>query len=267
MLKLRILTAIILIPLVLWGIFALQQPAFVMVSGFVIILAAWEWAALLNWTNIFLRLLYVIIIILGMIGSLLLPPWVSFAVAAIWWFLAACWVIIAEMRGRIPKIPKTLIALIGLVVLVPCWQALIVLHLHIKWLLMLLIIVWLADTSAYFGGRWLGRTKLAPIISPKKTLEGAYIALVLSAIIVVGGQAFLLHGMKAEQATGWLGLVLVTTIASIIGDLFESMLKRQQGLKDSGRLLPGHGGVLDRIDSLTAAAPVFACTAILYRLV
>lgn len=267
MLKLRILTAIILIPLVLWGIFALQQPAFVLVSGFVILLGAWEWAGLLNWTNIFLRILYVLIIMLGMIVSLFFPPWVTFALAAIWWFFAACLLIVTEMRARIPNIPKTLIGLMGIIVLVPCWQALIVLHLHVKWLLLLLIIVWLADTSAYFGGRWLGRTKLAPIISPKKTLEGAYVALFLSALIVVGGQALILHGMKAEQVTGWLALVLVTIIASIVGDLFESLLKRQQGLKDSGSLLPGHGGVLDRIDSLCAAAPVFACSAIIFRLV
>src|SRR5262249_18790827 len=163
MLKLRILTAIILIPLVLWGIFALQQPAFVMVSGFVILLGAWEWAGLLNWTNIFLRILYLLIIILGMIVSLFFPPCISFALAAIWWFIAACLLIVTEMRERIPHISKTLIGLMGIVVLVPCWQALIVLHLRVKWLLLLLIIVWLADTCAYFGGRWLGRTKLAPI--------------------------------------------------------------------------------------------------------
>lgn len=267
MLRLRVLTSIILIPFVIWAIFALSQPAFTVVTGFIILLAAWEWAALFGWTKIYLRLIYVTTILLALIASLLLPPWVSVAIAVIWWFIAIIWMVYVERTAKIPVIPKFIVALAGFFVLVPCWQALVVLHLNMKWLLTLLIIVWIADTSAYFGGRWLGHHKLAPTISPKKTLEGVYTALIVGAIVILGGQWLLFNSILPTQITSWLGLVLLTTIASVIGDLFESLLKRQQGLKDSGRLLPGHGGILDRIDSLTAAAPIFICSAIFFRLI
>lgn len=266
MLRLRFLTAIILIPFVIWGIFILSQPAFILVAAFVILLGAWEWATLFGWVKPLWRLLYCSIIFLSMILSLLSPPWITIAIASIWWTIAAIWIIVVERQKKITPVSKYLVAITGILVLVPCWQALIVLHLNPKWLLMLLIIVWVADTSAYFGGRWLGHHKLAPTISPNKTLEGVYTALIVGAIIIIGGQWLIFHSVEPTQITSYLGLVLSTTIAAVIGDLFESFLKRQQGLKDSGRLLPGHGGVLDRIDSLTAAAPIFICSALFFRL-
>lgn len=147
----------------------------------------------------------------------------------------------------------------GLLVLIPAWTGLVWIHQLDRGpylVLSLLILIWIADSSAYFAGRRWGRHKLAPAVSPGKTREGAYGAL-------AGGLCWGVTLAFWYAPTGGLGiglvlLCLVTVLASIIGDLYESLIKRERGLKDSGALLPGHGGILDRIDSLTAAAPVFA---------
>jgi phosphatidate cytidylyltransferase len=122
--------------------------------------------------------------------------------------------------------------------------------------LTLLVLIWIADSGAYFAGRRWGRRKLAPVVSPGKTREGVYGA--LAGGLAWGGLAGWWLGLSAGRAAGLVALCLATVLASVVGDLQESLLKRRRGLKDSGRLLPGHGGVLDRIDSLTAGAPVFA---------
>src|SRR5207302_1283767 len=120
----------------------------------------------------------------------------------------------------------------------------------------LLILIWAADTGAYFAGRAFGKHKLLPNVSPGKTWEGFFGAMLMT-VIVMGFVVYFLN----IPPNNWVPLFLlgfVTVIFSILGDLFESMLKRQAGIKDSGKILPGHGGILDRIDSLTSAAPIFA---------
>ncbi|MCB1760121.1 MAG: phosphatidate cytidylyltransferase, partial [Gammaproteobacteria bacterium] len=140
----------------------------------------------------------------------------------------------------------------------PAWISLLILHARYQdgpyLLLFLMILIWVADSCAYFAGRRWGRVKLAPLISPGKTREGVYGAMVGAAICGV-----LLHQLRPQTGPLYLLVVLSVLVAliSVIGDLFESVMKRQAGLKDSGALLPGHGGMLDRIDSLTAAAPLF----------
>ena len=119
----------------------------------------------------------------------------------------------------------------------------------------LFMLVWIADSGAYFAGRRWGRTKLASHVSPGKTREGVYGALTAALGFAVIGALVL--GLGVTQWPLFILICMVTVIFSIIGDLFESMLKRQRGIKDSGSLLPGHGGILDRVDSMTAAAPVF----------
>jgi phosphatidate cytidylyltransferase len=175
-------------------------------------------------------------------------------VAMAWWFVAFLWLCLAPARVN----PLTA-TLAGLLSLVPCWLALVYVTVTTqgtRWALFTLALVWAADTGAFFAGRWLGRVPLAPRVSPKKTWEG-----------VLGG--VFAGGVVAWVAATWLFAVdvwpfVMTCVAvaalSIVGDLTESMLKRAAGLKDSGSLFPGHGGVLDRIDSVTAAAPalVFA---------
>jgi phosphatidate cytidylyltransferase len=167
-------------------------------------------------------------------------------------------------RSRLPR-ARWLAALTGLVVLVPTWQALVELRKIGPLLLLLLMsVVWISDSAAYFAGRRFGRHKLAPSISPGKTWEG-----VLGAVLAVSlyaalwgsaWQAQFPHALRSMRF-GTFGMVLflwLLTAIGIYGDLFESALKRQAGVKDSGALLPGHGGVLDRIDALTAVLPVAA---------
>jgi len=142
-------------------------------------------------------------------------------------------------------------------VLVPAWASLVVIHgvdpQGPRLLLFLMVLIWVADSFAYFAGRRWGRTKLAPVISPGKTREGVYGALA-GAVLCGGGLVWL---MPQGNPLLLILFCLLIVLVSVVGDLFESLMKRQAGVKDSGSLLPGHGGMLDRIDSLTAAAPLF----------
>jgi len=160
---------------------------------------------------------------------------------------------VAPSQGASPAV-----LLAGPFLLTAAWVSLVALH-RIEDLgpvltLVLLALIWVADSAAYFSGRAFGRHKLAPAISPGKTVEGVAGALAAVALVAVAVQLLLMPGISLA---GWVVLALVVTLVSVTGDLFESFIKRRRGLKDSGRLLPGHGGVLDRIDSLIAAAPVF----------
>jgi phosphatidate cytidylyltransferase len=149
--------------------------------------------------------------------------------------------------------------LAGVLVIVPAWAALAELHAlgtnGPKLVLMLLVMVWLADSGAYFAGRQWGRTKLAPVISPGKTWEGVYGGLLASLLFaaIAGG----LYSQSIKWTLTFMAVSLVTVLFSVAGDLLESLMKRQSGIKDSGSIIPGHGGIFDRIDSLVAAAPVF----------
>jgi phosphatidate cytidylyltransferase len=143
---------------------------------------------------------------------------------------------------------------VGFVTLVPAWVAIVRMRLDWehgeRWVLFLLLLVWAADIGAFFAGRSLGRHKLAPAVSPGKTWEGVAGGLAASAAVAVAGAGWLV-----QPALSFVAVALGVAVASIVGDLTESMLKRFSGLKDSGHLIPGHGGIMDRMDSITAAAP------------
>ncbi|MNH04774.1 Phosphatidate cytidylyltransferase [compost metagenome] len=149
--------------------------------------------------------------------------------------------------------------LIGLLVLLPAWQGLVLLkHWPLgNWLILsVMVLVWAADIGAYFSGRAFGKRKLAPQVSPGKSWEGVYGGLAVSLLITLGVGISRDWGF-GQILLGLLGAALLV-MSSVVGDLTESMFKRRSGIKDSSNLLPGHGGVLDRIDSLTAAIPIFA---------
>ena len=172
-----------------------------------------------------------------------------------WWFVAFLWLCLAPARVN----PVTA-ALAGLLSLVPCWLALVYVTFTTQsthWVLFTLALVWAADTGAFFAGRWLGRVPLAPRVSPKKTWEGVLGGVLDERPRRLGGRDVVVPASTCGRSS--LTCIAVAAL-SIVGDLTESMLKRAAGLKDSGSLFPGHGGMLDRIDSVTAAAPalVFA---------
>jgi phosphatidate cytidylyltransferase len=168
---------------------------------------------------------------------------------------------------RAPTAIARWMAPIGWIVLVGFWVALVQLHARSPWLLLAaMAVVWIADTAAYFAGRAFGRHRLAPAVSPGKTWEGVAGAVVAVALYALACAYFLPHfGLAPEPhpatLVAWLVLGMVLTAVSVIGDLYESWLKRAAGVKDSGRLLPGHGGILDRIDALLAALPLAALAA------
>ncbi|HNH25091.1 MAG TPA: phosphatidate cytidylyltransferase, partial [Accumulibacter sp.] len=183
----------------------------------------------------------------------LLGRWFYWPAALFWGLCVPLWL---WRRWRLPG--RLAGVLIGLMLLLPAWLALIQLRQAGPYaLLAIMMIVWLADTGAYFAGRRWGRHKLAPNISPGKTWEGAIGGAV--AVIVYGFGLSLLYPEMLGMSSWRLLLVLVViTVVSVMGDLLESLLKRQAGLKDSSNILPGHGGVLDRIDSLTSTLPIVA---------
>ncbi len=263
MLRQRLLTAAILVPLFLGGVVWLPTAQLSLLLAVLVVLAAWEWTGLMGLDSMSTRLAYVLVVAVLMPPSahlFALAPQFVLGFVLIAWLLALGW--IARFDGRRSLLSKGavgLLGIVGLIVLVPTWLSLIELHgqgpFGRELLIYLMLLVWGADSGAYFAGRRWGRRKLAPLVSPGKSWEGAYGALIAAVFLAL--LAGLYFGLEAQRIAIFVVLSIVTVLFSIVGDLFESTIKRLRGVKDSGRLLPGHGGILDRIDSLTAAAPVF----------
>ena len=264
MLKQRIITALLLAPLVIWGIFALSEPTFNLALGVVMGLAAWEWAQLAGWRQPLYRVGYTLfIVILGYGISLgtqqqpLMP--VLFAIVLLWWLIKLIHLFSYRHRTLATEVHTLTALLSGLPVLLGTYFAVALLRNTPEYgpahIMMLMLLVWGADTAAYFVGRRFGKNKLLVSVSPGKSWEGVWGALVASVVLsLLGGVYF---NMAHSQLLLFLLVGLLTVVFSIVGDLNESYYKRRVGLKDSGNILPGHGGILDRIDSLTAAAPVY----------
>lgn len=262
-LRSRTITALALVPLVIAAVLGLPTPAFALVFAGVLMLAAVEWCTLAGLTRPIARALYPIAILSAMAILWIWPrgqPW-FFGLSALWWVLQASSLLRVREIPRIEGVQWSLLA-VGFLVLVGPWAALIHLHRLTETgpalVLFLLFLMWTADSMAYFVGRaWGGgRAKLAPVLSPGKTRVGVYGAMAGAAVC-----GLIFAWIRSEGLTATLLILLVcgvSVVISIVGDLYESLLKRRRGLKDSSHLLPGHGGMLDRIDSLTAAAPVFA---------
>jgi len=265
LLKQRVQTAIVLVPLLLAGLFLLPGEGWQLLTCLPIAIAAGEWARLCGFRSRH-RIAYIGILVascLGFVAVFSSARYASlvaglssllFVVALMFWAIAApFWL----HRGWHLRQPLAL-GVVGWIVLVPMWLAAACLQRYPWLLLAVLMVVWIADTAAYFSGRRFGRRKLAPQISPGKTWEGVIGA--LAAVLIYGLVAsyVMQPGAMTYDRLAALIFVAVLTILSIVGDLFESWIKREAGAKDSGSLLPGHGGVLDRIDSLTAALPFAA---------
>lgn len=257
MLRARLLTAAVLAPLAVAAVLLLPAPAFALLMWLIVLLAAWEWAALAGIESAAGRAAYA-----GLLSLVLAALWFghawrgpALATAAATWAAAA--VAVATWPRAMPALRSMPIAAaLGVPVLGGAWLALVALSetaLGGRVIVWTLVLVWLADSAAYFSGRRFGRRKLAPAVSPGKTWEG--LAGGAAAALAWGlGSAFWLPG----QPLDWLIPCLAAFVAAVFGDLFESALKRARDVKDSGTLLPGHGGVLDRLDASLAALPVVA---------
>jgi phosphatidate cytidylyltransferase len=267
MLRTRVITAIVLLAVFLPVTLFAPIGAFGALIAFVLVFAAWEWARLLKLGNAG-PVIYAMVAAVALVASTFLgtehkPPQSMFEAAAIFWVLAGPFVLL-----RKPTLAKgawrAFLLLAGIVVFAACWHALVAARaIGVPFVLSLMLVVWLADIGAYFAGKAFGRHKLAPAISPGKTWEGAVGGWL--AVLIVAAVAFALHAFEPTLYSALLErlgavrtLITLTVLVafSVVGDLFESMLKRQAGVKDSSGLLPGHGGVLDRIDALLPVLPL-----------
>ena len=258
MIKQRVATAAVLGLLLLGSIFYLPAHIVVYLLGGLFLGGFWEWAGFVGHPFGLRRLPYVAAGALAIVvtyfyifraqGSAL----VILVPAAVWWVIALAWII------RYPTpVPRGVVRAAGFVVLVPAWFGLSFLLTYDKagplWMLAAFVLVFAADTGAYFSGRAFGKHKLAPAVSPGKTLEGVVGGALMACLVAFFFAPYLNVGRGLLAA-----VTLPIALASVVGDLIVSLFKRNAGLKDSGRLFPGHGGILDRIDSVCAAAPLLA---------
>lgn len=267
MTRTRVLAASIMAPIVIGAVLLLSTPWVVALAAALFLAGLWEWFRLAEVDDTLARTMLLLANLLLMVamvwasptdvgGSLVLFK-VAVVVGVIWWLLAMVWLLHYDFasdhdtHARVFKLGAATLSV------VPAWCALSLIH-HdgAGWLLVALATVWAADTGAYFAGRAFGRRKLSPRISPNKTVEGLLGGLVAAVLVAVAGAAIMGAGPAVLPLVALVAVPMV--LFSVAGDLFESLLKRHVGAKDSGDLIPGHGGLLDRLDSILAALPVFA---------
>jgi phosphatidate cytidylyltransferase len=269
MLKQRVYTAIVLVLIFLTALFGLPAGYFSFFIGLVVLIGAWEWANLSGYSALWQRLAYSLFMLLLLFAA---AAYLGFkgeaspnlrqqsiqdllVAGCIWWALGLL-LVQGYPSSAILWGHKFLRLVMGLAVLVPTWIALVYVRLQPNGaylVLLLMLVVALADSGGYFAGRRFGKHKLAPAVSPGKTWEG-FAGGLLANLVLAAGLAMALN-------LNWLLVICVivpTSLISVLGDLLESMVKRHAGVKDSGTILPGHGGILDRVDGITAGAPVFA---------
>jgi phosphatidate cytidylyltransferase len=289
MLLKRIITASVLATLIALAVFKLPMEYFSLLIGLVTLLAAWEWCNLADVTSLVKRVLFLLVLILPMLGIQFWTQILELIAQTVDWpdvrdysgileWLVIppvlFWILVMILIRNTPtgvlnlQLKTRYKAFIGWFILLSAWMFLSRLRAFYgtEMTMYFLILIWAADISAYFAGKKWGTTKLAPEISPGKTVAGMYGALISGLVCAV--VLSLIYGFNLMIASDFVLLSVLTVLISIYGDLFVSVVKRQRGVKDSGSLLPGHGGVLDRIDSLIAAIPFFyGCIYFVYRLV
>ncbi len=257
MLGQRIITAVGLVVVLALVLLVLPRPFALAALGLLILAGAWEWARFAGLDNPLARAGYLLACILAMAGLWRLTVAaadfeLAMIVTMIGWVPLFGWIVLAPARGT-----SLLAGVAGIWALAPTWVALSRLYLQAGYghelVVFVLLLAWAADIGAFFAGRQFGRLRLAPVVSPNKTWEGVIGGLAAGLLVALAGRAWF-----ELPAIAFLSLCVAAVLVSIVGDLLESMFKRQRGLKDSGSLLPGHGGVLDRIDSLTSSVPLLA---------
>lgn len=284
MTRTRLLAALVMAPVAIAAVLLLPTPWMAVVSAAMFLIGLWEWLKLAEIDDPIARSVLLVVNLLLMValvwasrsatgGSLILFKLMTM-LGVIWWLLAVIWLrhySFASDHDTHARMFKLAAATLSVV---PAWCALVYIHSGgetadanaaiqgPRWLLLALAIVWAADSGAYFAGRKFGRTKLSPRISPNKTVEGLIGGVVAGMVLALAAAPF--AGASVKQLPAVTIVAIWTILFSVVGDLYESLLKRHVGAKDSGSLIPGHGGVLDRIDSVLAALPVFALGKLLF---
>jgi phosphatidate cytidylyltransferase len=262
MMTTRIITAAALVALVVAALFFLPRTGWLVLAAILLAQGAWEWGGLSRLAPV-PRAVYTMCLVVALLALEYDPvpayERCAYGAAAVFWIVLAPLWLWRRPAYRSPALPLAA----GAVVLVPAFMALVSLRDVVGAVLLLVIMIssWISDTAALFTGRRFGRRKLAPAISPGKTWEGVYGA--LAAVALYGLATAPLR--RGASVAAWVALLLVLAVAGVIGDLFESQMKRAAGVKDSGSLLPGHGGWLDRIDAQTAVLPLAALVLALPR--
>ncbi|NCF81680.1 MAG: phosphatidate cytidylyltransferase [Proteobacteria bacterium] len=259
----RVLTGVILAAVVATATLILPSLWFALLIAAFSLVGAWEWAGLAGWPSTGQRLAYGGASVLVLLATAWLVAseagvWAVLLAGLVWWLVALAWVVRFQQGLPVDALNHPLVRLLaGWLVLAPAWGAVVYLHGVAEsgpWLVLYLVFMnSTADSAAYFVGKRFGSRQLASNVSPGKSLEGlagGLLAVASLAIVVALVADFV-------RPLGFVVLSLITALVSILGDLTESVVKRRAGLKDSGSIVPGHGGILDRIDSITAAAPIF----------
>lgn len=258
----RVVTATILLMAVLTAIFYLPPIGFALFVAAVMLLAAWEWVYLSGYRSIGARCLYTSFLVVCLWGIRYVPAIWVFYLSSLMGGTLVIYMACLVTRSTLPQGMRLITSGLGCVSLSLCWQSLCILSVVPAYLGLGLLVIWLTDTLAYFVGRAWGKHPLASLISPRKSWEGLFAGLLSPVLTSIIGVRYC--ELSGSAACALFAILFLTSIVAIAGDLLESLMKRQQHLKDSGQLLPGHGGILDRIDSLIVAIPVF--TAGLYGL-
>ena len=270
MTRTRLLAALFMTPLAIAAVLLLGTPWLVALTAVIFLAGLWEWFRLAEIDDTLHRS----VLLVANLAMMVAIVWASrsstgfsfvlFQLASVvgvaWWLLAMLWLKHYEFASDHDTHARMFKLAAGTLAVIPAWCALALIHGsqpngH-RWLLLALMVIWAADSGAYFAGRHFGKHKLSPRISPNKTVEGFIGGMVASILIALIGAP--IAGASIAQLPAVALVVVVTVGFSVVGDLYESLLKRHVGAKDSGDLIPGHGGILDRIDSVLAALPVFA---------
>ncbi|WP_436323134.1 phosphatidate cytidylyltransferase [Vibrio cidicii] len=279
--KQRIITALILAPLVILGIFQLSLPLFIVALTLVLLAGFWEWTQFVGTSS---RVKAMVPAVIATVASFFLispeavslnhigwPHLLMLSAGTTWWLYASVLAVTYPKSTQTWQGSKPLRHLFGFLTLIPfLWSVIILRASEIdtspyhgaKLVMFVCLLVWAADSGAYFAGKSMGKRKMAPHVSPNKTVEGLVGGIITA--IVVGWIFSKLFDIHFASPVHMILITFATVVISVLGDLVESMFKRESGIKDSSNMIPGHGGILDRIDSLTAAFPIFALLYLLF---